>query len=129
MVQRNGKTFSLMGLNQSQEHSIQMLKEDGGPKGLYSQVEDMMVIELSRAEALRVIEEFKDGTTHINQETNQEYPESSTSEQQKLLSQVSSLLELVEKQISVDPYLETETDLITLDTGEYTDPEVFGSLK
>ena len=29
----------------------------------------------------------------------------------------------------MDPYLETETELITLDTGEYMDPEVFGSLK
>ena len=55
-----------------------------------------MVIELSRAEILRVVEEFEDGNAHINSETNQEHLESSTSEQQKLLSQVSSLLELVE---------------------------------
>ena len=129
MVQRSDKKLSLMGLDQSQEHSIRILKEDGGPKGLYNQVEEKMVIELSRAEVLRVVEEFEDGTAHINQETSQEYPESSTSEQQKLLSQVSSLLELVEEQIIVDPYLETETELITLDTGEYMDPEVFGSLK
>ena len=120
--------FSLMGLEQSQERSIWMLKEDGGPKGLYNQVEKM-VIELSRAEVLRVVEEFKDGTGHINPETNKEHPESSTSEQQKLISQVSSLLELVKEQIIVDPYLETESELITLDTGEYMDPEVFGSLK
>ena len=118
-----------MGLDQSQEHSIRMLKEDGGPKGLYNQVEEKMVIELSRAEVLRVVEEFEDGTAHINPKTNQEHPESSTSEQQNLLSQVSSLLELVEEQIIVDPYLETETELITLDTGEYMDPGVFGSLK
>ena len=94
-----------MGLDQNQEHSIWMLKKDGGPKGLYNQVEEKMVIELSRAEVLRVVEEFEDGTTHINPETNQEHPESSTSEQQKLLSQVSSLLELVEEEIIVDPYL------------------------
>ena len=129
VVHRSDKKFSLMGLDQSQEHSIRMLKEDGGPKGLYNQVKENMVIELSRAEVLRVVEEFEDGTAHINPETNQEHPERSTSEQQKLLSQVSSLLELVEEQIIVDPYLETETELITLDTGEYMDPEVFGSLK
>ena len=29
----------------------------------------------------------------------------------------------------MDPYLGTETELITLDTGEYMDHEVFGSLK
>ena len=129
VVQRSHKKFSLMGLDQSQEHSIRMLKEDGCPKGLYNQVEENMVIELSRAEVLRMVEEFEDGTAHINPETNQEHPESSTSEQQKLLSQVSSLLELVEEQIIVNPYLETETELITLDTGEYMETEVFGSLK
>ena len=105
VVQRSDKKFSLMSLDQSQEHSIWMLKEDGGPKGLYNQVEEKMVIELSRTEVLRVVEEFEDGTAHINPETNQEHPESSTSEQQKLLRQVSSLLELVEEQIIVDPYL------------------------
>ena len=38
---------------------------------------------------------------------------------------MSSLLELAEEQIIV----ETESELITLDTGEYMDPEVFGSVK
>ena len=58
VVQRSDKKFSIMGLNQSQEHSIRMPKEDGGPKGLYNKVEEKMVIELSRAEVLRVVEEF-----------------------------------------------------------------------
>ena len=89
VVQRSEKKSSLMGLDQSQEHSIRMLKEDGGPKGLYNKVEEKMVIELSRAEVLWVIEEFEDGTAHINPETSQEHPESSTSEQQKLITQSS----------------------------------------
>ena len=38
-------------------------------------------------------------------------------------------MELVEERIIVDTYLETETELITLDTGEYMDPEVFDSLE
>ena len=65
VVQRSEK-FSLMGLDQSQEHSIRMLKEYGGPKGLYNQVEKM-VTELSRAEVLRVVDEFEDRTAHIIQ--------------------------------------------------------------
>ena len=36
-----------------------------------------------------MIEEFEDGTAHINPETSQEHPESSTSEQQKLITQSS----------------------------------------
>ena len=65
VVQKSEK-FSLRGLDQSQENSIRMLKEYGDPKGLYHQVEKM-VIELSRAEVLRVVEEFEDRTAHIIQ--------------------------------------------------------------
>ena len=56
VFRRSEKKFSLMGLEQRQEHSIRMLKEDGAPKGLYNQVEEKMVIELSRAEVLWVVE-------------------------------------------------------------------------
>ena len=89
VVRRSEKTFSLMGLDQSQKHSIRMLKEDGDPKGLYNKVEEKMVIELSGADVLWVVEEFEDGTAHINPETSQEHPESSTSELQKLITQSS----------------------------------------
>ena len=81
VFRRSEKKFGLMGLDQSQEHSIRMLKEDGGPKGLYNQVEEKMVIELSRTEVRWVVEEFEDATAHINPEANQEHPESSASEQ------------------------------------------------
>ena len=47
VVQRSDKKLSLMGLDQSQEHSIKLLKEDSGPKSLYSHAEDKAVIELS----------------------------------------------------------------------------------
>ena len=48
VVQRGDKTFSLMALDQSQEHSIKFLKEDSGAKGLYGQQEEKEVIELSK---------------------------------------------------------------------------------
>lgn len=48
VVQRGDKTFSLMGLDQSQEHSITFLKEENGAKGLYGQQEEKEVIELSK---------------------------------------------------------------------------------
>ena len=82
MVQRSEKNFSLMGLNQSQLHSIKPRRGDSGPKGLYGQAEDKVVIELSRAEVLRVIDEFDYASTHTTQLESIEHPESSTSEQQ-----------------------------------------------
>ncbi|KAL8589292.1 hypothetical protein ACOMHN_039935 [Nucella lapillus] len=36
-VQRGDSKFSLMALDQSQEHSVKFLKEEGGTKGLYGQ--------------------------------------------------------------------------------------------
>ena len=123
-VQRSEKKFSLMGLDQSQEHSIKLLKEDSGPKGLYGQTEEKVVIELSKAEVLRVIEEFEYASIHSTKSGNNEHPESSVSEQQKFLNQLRSLLELVDKNIIINPYGETQNQLVTLDTGEYMDPEI-----
>ena len=48
-----------MALDQSQEHSIQFLKVDSGAKGLYGQQESKEVIELSKPEVLRAIDEFE----------------------------------------------------------------------
>jgi hypothetical protein len=36
VVKRSGKKFSLMALDESQEHSIEFLKEDSGIKGVVS---------------------------------------------------------------------------------------------
>ena len=59
VVQRSRKKFSLMALDQSQEHSIKFLKEDSGAKGSYGQQEEKEVIELSKAEVLRLKDEFE----------------------------------------------------------------------
>ena len=59
VVQRGDKKSSLMALDQSQEHSIQFLKEDSGAKGLYGQQESKEVIELYKPEVLRAIDEFE----------------------------------------------------------------------
>ncbi|KAJ8411103.1 hypothetical protein AAFF_G00181380 [Aldrovandia affinis] len=58
VVQRGDKKFSLMALDQSQEHSITFLKEDSGSKGLYGQPEEKEIIELSKPEVLQAIDEF-----------------------------------------------------------------------
>jgi len=59
VVQRGDKKFSTMALDQSREHSIKFLKEDSGAKGLYGQLEEKEVIELSKPEVLRVFSEFE----------------------------------------------------------------------
>ena len=46
VVQRSNKKFSVMALDQSQQHGIKFLKEDSGAKGLYGQPEQTEVIEL-----------------------------------------------------------------------------------
>ena len=58
VVQRSNKKYSVM-VHQSHEHSITFLKEDSGAKGLYGQPEQTEVIELSKPEVLRVINEFE----------------------------------------------------------------------
>lgn len=67
VVQRSNKKFSLMVLGQSQEHSIKFLKEDSGTKGLYGQQQEKEVIELSKPEVLRVMDEFENASLCIKE--------------------------------------------------------------
>ena len=92
MVQRSEKKFSLMGLYQSQLHSIKLLKEGNGPKGLYGQAEDKAVIELSRAEVLRVIDELECASTHTHTQHN--WRVLNTQKAPHLSSKVSQLTQL-----------------------------------
>ena len=129
VVQRSNKKFSLMALDQSQEHSIKFLKEDGGTRGLYGHQEEKEVIELSKPEILRVIEEFETATINgLKADISFEHQESSIAEQRKFLLDLRTLLNLVEEEIVVNPYKETGSDLVTLDTGEVMDPEISKSI-
>lgn len=129
VVQRSNKKFSLMGLDQSQEQSIKFLKEDSGPKGLYGRRDEKMVIELSKCEVLRLIDEYESSNFTNEDSGNTEHSESSISEQKKYLNQLERLLDLVDKKAIINPYDETEDQLVTLDTGECMDPEIINSLR
>ena len=75
VVQCSDKKFSLMAFDQSQEHSIEFLKEDSGAKGLYGQPEEKEVIGLSKPDVLRVIDESENATLSAsNKEVNLEHP-------------------------------------------------------
>ena len=56
VVQRSKKKFATMALDQSQEHSVKYLKDGGGTKGL--QQDEKEVIEISKPEVLRYLDEF-----------------------------------------------------------------------
>ena len=89
-----------------------------------------MVIELSKAEVLRIIDDFEYGSFgDESSQNNREHPEGSVTEQKNFLDQLQCLLDLVESKLIVNPYGETENQLVTLDTGEYMDPEISKSLK
>ena len=132
VVQRGAGKFSLMGLDQSQEHSIKFLKEESGPKGFYgeSRADEKLVIEISKPEVLRIILEFESG--YFNEDSHssnhREHPEASAQNQIKFLSQIQKLLNLVDDELIINPYRESDCHLVTLDTGEYMDPEISNSL-
>jgi hypothetical protein len=129
VVQRSGK-FSLIALDQSQEHSIKFLKEDSGTKGLYGQQEEKEVIELSKPEVLRGMEEFENASLSVSKTNiSLEHPESSLAEQKRFLNDLKALLSLVMEGTVVNPFKETGPELVTLDTGEIMDQEVVKGLK
>ena len=129
VVQRSNTKFSSMGLDQSQEHSIKMLKEDCGTKGLYDQPDEKLLIELSRPEVIRIIEEFEvESSMTTSQQVTAEHPDSSIAKQNEFLSSLQSLINVVKDDTILNPYNENSSHLRTLDTGEYVDPEVAKSL-
>ena len=117
-----------MALDQSQEHSIKLLKEDSGAKGLYGQQEEKEIIELSRPEVLRVIHEFEQAIHLSTDKDSIEHPESASAEQRKFLKDLNSMLSLVEEGKVINPYKEIK-ELITLTTGEIMDPEIANCLR
>ncbi|KAK3872055.1 hypothetical protein Pcinc_022845 [Petrolisthes cinctipes] len=130
VVQCSERKFSLMALDQSQEHSIKFLKEDSGPKGLYGQPEEMEIIELSKSEVLRVIDKFENASLSAsNKYINLEHPEPSAAEQNKFLTYLKALLYLVKEETVVNPFKETGPEFVTLNTGEVMDPMIANSLK
>ena len=95
VVQRGNKKFSLMSLDQSQEHSIKLLKDTAGAKGLYGQQDEKEVIELSKPEVLRVIEELENVSLQSsNKSANTLHPESSSAKQKKLIEDLKALSNL-----------------------------------
>ena len=71
VVKSSNKKFSLMALDQSQEHSNKFLKEESGAKGLYGKQEEKEIIELS----------FRNACSFApNQTNNTEHPEASATE-------------------------------------------------
>ena len=129
VVQRSEKKFSMMALDQSQEHSIKFLKDDGGAKGLYGQQDEEGVIELSKPEVLRLAKEFESTSFFPGKcKQNIEHLDSAAADQKQFLKHLNSLLKLVHDGITINPFKETGPDLITLDTSEIVDPEVARSL-
>ena len=112
VVQRGDKKSSLMALDQSQEHSIQFLKEDSGAKGLYGQQE----FECAWFSASTPNESL-------------EHPESSVAEQKKFIKHLNALCDLVKEGTVVNPFNETSSELITLENGEVMDPAIAVCLK
>ena len=124
-VQRGNAKFSLMAMDQNQEHCIQFLKDDGETKGLYGNPEEKEVVEISRAGILRALEEFELTELEIKSKSkNAEHPESSKAEQFKFLRHLQFLLNLFKDNRITNPFKELEPDLVTLDDGEIVDPQV-----
>ena len=127
VVQRSNSKFSTMALDQSQEHSIRYLKEYGGSLGLYNDKKEKEVSEISRPELLRVIEEFESHLSGLTGNAS-EHKDVSQAAQAKLKRDVEALTILVERDQIINPFLEQNSDLITLKTGEIASSDTVKSI-
>ena len=69
VVQQSNKKFSTMALDQSQEHCVKYLKVGSGTKGHYGQQSEQEMIELSRSEVMRLLDEFESSISNEKDES------------------------------------------------------------
>ena len=84
VVQRGNSKFSMMALDQNQEHCIKFLKQEGGATGLYGETEEREVIEISRPGVLRAVEQYEE-QVFGSEDNLKEHAESSEAEQIKFI--------------------------------------------
>jgi len=95
VVQCSDKMFSLMALDQSQEHSIKFLKEDSGTKVSMASKRRRRLLSFPNL-VLRVMVEFENvSLSASNKDVSLLFPESSVAEQKKFLQDLKALLSLV----------------------------------
>ena len=120
VVQRSNTKFSMMGLDQSHEHSVKHLKSDGGCRGLYGSAEEKTVIEVSRPEMMRLVDEFEK-VSGSKSDNITEHKEASTFKNKQFMNDAKALLALVTKGIIINPFSEIDTQLVNIDNGEIMD--------
>ena len=81
-----------MGLIQSQEHSAKHLKDSGSIKGL--KIGEKEVIETSRPEIQKCIEEFED-IIHTTNGDSSRHPDSTAVRQEAFMKDINAMLQLV----------------------------------
>ena len=112
-MQHSDKNVSLMALDQNQEHSIKSLKQGSGAKGFYGQPEEKEVIEQSKSEVLRSIDEFERARFPASMKQQRaEHADCSAAEQKKFINHLKTLWDLVEAGTIVNPFKVTIPDLI-----------------
>ena len=122
-IQRGSAKFSLMAMDQNMEHHIKFIKSEGGSKGLYGNQDERDVVEISRPVILEGLRKFEKEELGVDSDIKiLEHPESSIAEQEKFKKDLSSLICLVDEGRIINPFMETSSDLVTLDTGEVMDP-------
>ena len=122
-IQRGSSKFSLMSMDQNMEHYIRFVKSEGGSKGLYGNQEERDVVEISRPVILEGLKKFEKEELGVDTDMKiLEHPESSIAEQEKFKKDLDSLIRLVDEGRIINPFMETSSDLVTLDTGEVMDP-------
>ena len=93
-----------MALDQSQEHSVKYLKDGGGIKGLYGRPEEKFVVELSKPEVLRAIDEFEEVSLQNSTNESSAHSDSAASDRQKFIKDLSALLNVVKDGRIANPF-------------------------
>ena len=127
-VNKKGKKFSALPIDQAHEQNNKCVKSDGGAIGLTENSSELLRWMVSGPEVARLLGEFEGSQEHNqNKQASLKHHEQAKHVQSKFLQHTTELCQVFEKM--GNPFEEESCDLLVLDTRDVVSPEVASSIK
>ena len=127
VVLKTTRSFSAIAIDQAHEQNNAIVKGDCGAVGLAENASPLQCWMVSGPEMARIIEEFQASTDKVGKATDTRHHEESNPVQVSFAQDVQSLTDTIEQMDN--PFTETTSDLIVLETRDIADPAVIESMR
>lgn len=125
-VNKTGRTFSNIAIDQAHEQNNACIKGDGGAVGLTQNLAALQRWMVSGPEMARLIEEFQASMGKPEKESDRRHHEQTKNRQMAFFNHVKALSNVIEEM--GNPFTDESNDLLVLDTRDLADPSVVNTV-